>query len=75
MIKYFTDLKAGDIVSPFVNEFTGKKDPKRIEILEGPFECEGAFKDFYVRYKIKDETDPTNNELMMHVDTEVIIVV
>lgn len=72
MKKYFNELKPGDIISPFVNEFTGKKDPKKIEILEGPFECEGAFNGFYVIYNIKDETDPTNNELMMHVDTEVI---
>ena len=49
MKKYAKDLVKGDKVRPFFNEVTGKK--RLYTILDGPFDCDGAFKDIYIEFK------------------------
>ena len=66
-----SEMRPGDIVMPFISEHTMKRNKKRIEIIEGPFECEGSFKDIYIWFKTRGGIDDT---LYLHPDEIVLLV-
>jgi hypothetical protein len=65
------EMRPGDIVIPFIDEHTMKRTRKRIEIIDGPFECQGGFKDIYILFKTKGGID---DELIIMPDEPVLLV-
>ena len=72
MIKTANELKAGDLVRPFISERTMKRTKKTVLIVDGPFECDGEFKDYYITFKIDDPDN--DNELLIHSDDMVEVI-
>jgi len=72
MIIPANELKAGDLVRPFISERTMKRTKKTILIVDGPFECNGAFKDYYITFKTDDPDN--DNELFIHSDETVEVI-
>mgnify|MGYP000918126179 FL=1 len=55
MEKLAQELKPGDLVRPFLDERTFKRTSKKVTILSGPHECDGAFQGIYIMFKVLDK--------------------
>ncbi len=71
------DLKPGDICRPFISEFdtfndSPKRTSKQLLIVDGPFECDGAFKDIFISFKTQGSR-PDDDELLIHSDEIVLV--